>query len=110
MALAVGAFAQANFTIVRPVDRTQGSARRSRSSSPRGAWPKGAYVGFFLNGQLIDATVPQIKRQVPGRTSWTPRGAALPDTPSGKPDRLEAKLYVNYNDQPRIVKHLLAST
>lgn len=102
MALAVGAFAQANFTIVRPVDNSR-VREKVKIQFPKGSIPSGAYVGIFLNGQLIDATVPPLQGKYHQYILDT-KGRGIEDTKPGKPDRLEAKLFVNYNDQPRIVR------
>ena len=101
-ATAVGAFAQANFTIVRPVDNSR-VREKVKVQFPKGSIPAGAYVGIFLNGQLIDALVPQVVGNYQQYILDT-KGRGLPDSQPGKPDRLEAKLFVNYNDQPRIVR------
>ncbi|RYE52152.1 MAG: hypothetical protein EOP18_11215, partial [Rhizobiaceae bacterium] len=101
-AMAVGAFAQANFTIVRPVDNSR-VREKVKVLFPKGSIPQGAYVGIFLNGQLIDAVVPPLAGKYHQYILDT-KGRGLPDTAAGKPDRLEAKLFVNYNDQPRIVR------
>ena len=101
MGLAVGAFAQANFTIVRPVDNAR-VREKVKIQFPKGSVPPGGYVGIFLNGQLIDSVVPQASGKYLTYILDT-KGRGLADSPAGKPDRLEAKLYVNYNDQPRIV-------
>lgn len=100
--MAVGAFAQANFTIVRPVDNSR-VREKVRILFPKGSIPSGAYVGIFLNGQLIDATVPPLEGKYYVYTLDT-KGRGLEDTEPGKPAHLEAKLFVNYNDQPRIVR------
>lgn len=102
MALAVGAVAQANFTIVRPVDNSR-VREKVKILFPKGSVPTGGYVGIFLNGQLIDSMVPETSGKYLQYILDT-KGRNLPDTQPGKPDRLEAKLYVNYNDQPRIVR------
>lgn len=102
MALAVGAFAQANFTIVRPVDNSR-VREKVKIQFPKGSIPSGAYVGIFLNGQLIDATVPPLQGKYHTYILDT-KGRGIEDTKPGKPDRLEAKLFVNYNDQPRVVR------
>jgi hypothetical protein len=101
-ATAVGAFAQANFTIVRPVDNSR-VREKVKILFPKGSIPPGAYVGIFLDGQLIDAVVPPVQGKYQQYILDT-KGRGLEDTPPGKPARLEAKLYVNYNDQPRIVR------
>ncbi len=102
LALATGAFAQANFTIVRPVDNAR-VREKVKIQFPKGSVPAGGYVGIFLNGQLIDAVVPQNSGKYSQYILDT-KGRALPDSPSGKPDHLEAKLFVDYNGQPRIVR------
>lgn len=100
--MAVGAFAQANFTIVRPVDNSR-VREKVKILFPKGSIPAGGYVGIFLNGQLIDAVVPPVSGKYQQYILDT-KGRGLEDTPAGKPARLEAKLFVNYNDQPRIVR------
>jgi len=100
--LAVGAFAQANFTIVRPVDNSR-VREKVKILFPKGSIPPGGYVGIFLDGQLIDAVVPPVSGKYQQYILDT-KGRGLEDTPAGKPSRLEAKLFVNYNDQPRIVR------
>ena len=101
--MAAGVFAaQANFTIVRPVDNSR-VREKVKIQFPKGSIPPGAYVGIFLNGQLIDSLVPPVAGKYQQYILDT-KGRGLPDTPAGKPDRLEAKLFVNYNDQPRIVR------
>ena len=102
LALATGAFAQANFTIVRPVDNAR-VREKVKILFPKGSVPAGAYVGIFLNGQLIDSMVPPPNGKYQEYILDT-KGRGLVDTPAGKPDRLEAKLFVNYNDQPRVVR------
>ena len=103
LALAVGAVAQANFTIVRPVDNAR-VREKVKILFPKGSVPAGGYVGIFLNGQLIDSMVPPPNGKYLEYILDT-KGRGLPDTPAGKPDRLEAKLFVDYNDQPRVLKN-----
>ena len=78
MALAVGAFAQANFTIVRPVDNSR-VREKVKILFPKGSVPPGGYVGIFLNGQLIDAVVPQTQGKYQQYILDT-KGRGLPDT------------------------------
>jgi hypothetical protein len=52
---------------------------------------------------LIDALVPATVGKYDEYVLDT-KARGLPDSQPGKPDRLEAKLYVNYGDQPRITK------
>jgi hypothetical protein len=101
-AVGAAAFGQANFTIVRPYDGAH-VREKVHVLFPKGSIPSGGYVGIFLNGQLIDALVPENIGKYCEYTLDT-KGRGLPDTKPGKPDRLEAKLFVDYNDQPRITK------
>jgi hypothetical protein len=100
-AVAAGAFGQ-NFTIVRPFDGAH-VREKVHILFPKGSIPPGGYVGIFLNGQLIDASVPPSTGKYSEYILDT-KGRGIKDTEPGKPDRLEAKLYVEYNDQPRITK------
>jgi hypothetical protein len=101
-AIAAGALGQANFTIMRPFDGAH-VREQVHVLFPMGSIPSGGYVGIFLNGQLIDALVPTPHGKNLEYVLDT-KARGIPDTPAGKPDRLEAKLYVDYNDQPRITK------
>lgn len=101
-AMTVGAFGQANFTIVRPFDGAH-VREQVHVLFPMGSIPESGYVGIFLKGQLIDAMVPKPHGKYLEYVLDT-KAQGLPDSPAGQPDRLEAKLYVDYNDQPRIVK------
>src|SRR5580704_5902224 len=101
-AIAAAAMGQANFTIVRPGNDSH-VREKVHILFPLGSIPPGGYVGIFLNGQLIDAMVPTGHGKNQEYVLDT-KARGLPDTKPGKPDRLEAKLYVDYNDQPRITK------
>ena len=101
-ALGAAAFGQANFTIVRPYDGAH-VREKVHILFPMGSIPSGGYVGIFLNGQLLDAVVPRSAGKYYEYVLDT-KGRGIPDTHTGKPDRLEAKLFVDYNDQPRITK------
>jgi hypothetical protein len=100
-AITAGAFGQ-NFTIVRPFDGAH-VREKVHILFPKGSVPPGGYVGIFLNGELIDASVPTPDGKFSEYVLDT-KGRGLKDTEPGKPDRLEAKLYVTYEDQPRITK------
>ena len=54
--IAAGALGQ-NFTIVRPPDGAH-VREKVHILFPKGSVPHNGYIGIFLNGQLIDATVP----------------------------------------------------
>jgi hypothetical protein len=91
------ALAQAPFTIVRPAD---GSRVREtvRIQIPRNSIPSGGYVGIFVGGKFVEALVPPLRGQFYEYALDT-KGRNLPD---GKVN-LEVVLYVDFNDQPRIV-------
>jgi hypothetical protein len=99
--VAAGAFGQ-NFTIVRPADGAH-VREKVHILFPKGSIPPSGYVGIFLNGQLIDAVSPQTSGKYSEYVLDT-QERGIKDTEPGKPDHLEAKLYVDYNDQPRITK------
>ncbi|HJP82673.1 MAG TPA: hypothetical protein VJ835_04135 [Fimbriimonadaceae bacterium] len=95
---AVGAaFAQAPFTIVRPAD---GSKVREKVSVliPKNSIPQGGYVGVFLNGKFVEAVVPPLQGKYYNYVLDT-KGRGIAD---GKVN-LEMVLYVDYNENPRIV-------
>jgi hypothetical protein len=100
--LGVVAFGQANFTIVRPYDGAH-VREKIHVLFPKGSIPSGGYVGIFLNGQLMDALVPPSNGKFYEYILDT-KERGIPDTKPGQPDRLEAKLYVDYNDQPKVTK------
>lgn len=96
--ISVAVWAQGSFTIVRPAD---GSKVREniRVMIPKNSLDEpGAYIGVFVNGKFLEATVPPI--------SGNYRIYTL-DTKKRKIDDGELKLelvkYVNYQDAPRIV-------
>lgn len=95
------AFAQAPFTIVRPAD-----GARVRETVhvliPKGSIPDGGYVGVFLGGKFLEATVPPLKGKYYDYALDT-KALKLPDTEPGKPLKLELVLYVDYNEKSRIV-------
>lgn len=93
--------AQAPFTIVRPADNSR-VREQVHVLIPKGSIPSSGYVGFFLNGKFLGAEKPPLKGKYYEYILDT-KGRGIADTPAGKPDKLEAVLYVDYNDHPRIV-------
>ena len=95
------AAAQAPFTIVRPAD---GSRVREKVHVliPKGSIPSTGYVGFFLGGKFLEATKPPLKGKFYDYVLDT-KGRGIEDTEPGKPLKLEAVLFVDYNEQPRII-------
>jgi len=91
------ALAQAPFTIVRPAD---GAKVREdvRVLIPKNSVPKTGYVGFFLDGKFMEAIVPNLSGRYFEYMLDT-KGRGIED---GK-HTLEAVLYVDYSDEPRIV-------
>ncbi|MBC8064273.1 MAG: hypothetical protein H7Y17_05550 [Chlorobia bacterium] len=95
---AVGAvLAQAPFTIVRPAD---GSKVREKVHVliPKNSIPQGGYIGVFLNGKFIEAITPPLTGKYYDYVLDT-KGRNIQD---GKVN-LEVVLYVDYNENPRIV-------
>lgn len=96
-ALTGAALAQAPFTIVRPSEGAK-VREKVRVEIPAKSVPPGGYVGLFLNGKFIEAVVPQVVGKYYEYTLDT-KGRQLPD---GKA-KIEMVLFVDYNDQPKIV-------
>jgi hypothetical protein len=97
MGAAVLVMAQAPFTIVRPAD---GAKVREdvRVLIPKNSVPKTGYVGFFLDGKFMEAVIPSLSGRYYQYLLDT-KGKKIED---GK-HTLEAVLYVDYSDEPRIV-------
>jgi hypothetical protein len=91
------ALCQAPFTIVRPAD---GAKVREdvRVLIPKNSVPKTGYVGFFLDGKFLEAVVPGLS----GRYYEYMLDTKHKNIEDGK-HTLEAVLYVDYSDEPRIV-------
>lgn len=94
---AAAAIAQGPFTIVRPLDGAK-VREKVHVLLPKDSVPKGGYIGVFLGGKFIEATVP------------TPAGKYLEyviDTKGRKiedgPLKLELVLFAERGDTPRIV-------
>jgi len=97
-AVCVGmALAQAPFTIVRPAD---GSKVREvvHVLFPRNSVPKGGYVGIFVNKKFIEAMVPPDDGKFLDYALDT-KGLGLPEGDT----TIEAVLYINFAERPRIV-------
>jgi len=92
--------AQAPFTIVRPADGSR-VREKVRILIPKDSVPPGGYVGVFLDGKLIEATVPPVEGKYRVYTLDT-KGRGISDT-NGKPIKLELFLYTDYEDKARIV-------
>ncbi len=99
--LASAVMAQAPFTIVRPPDGAK-VRETVHILIPKGSIPEGGYVGVFLGGKFLEATVPPLKGKFYDYALDT-KGLGLPDTEPGKPLKLELVLYVDYNEKSRIV-------
>lgn len=91
------AMCQAPFTIVRPADGAK-VREQVRVLIPKNSVPKTGYVGFFLDGKFMEAIVPNLSGRYYEYVLDT-KGRAIED---GK-HTLEAVLYVDYSDEPRIV-------
>ena len=92
------AFAQGSFTIVRPFD---GSKVREmvKVLFPKNSVPaESGYVGIFIDGQFLEAIAPKVSAD-------NKFYEYLLDTKTldDGSHKLEAKLYVDYSNQPRIV-------
>ena len=99
--LASVVFAQAPFTIVRPSDGAK-VRETVHVLIPKGSIPDGGYIGVFLGGKFLEATVPPLKGKFYDYALNT-KALGLPDTEPGKPLKLELVLYVDYNEKSRIV-------
>src|SRR5471030_403374 len=95
------ALAQAPFTIVRPADGAK-VRETVHILIPKGSIPDGGYVGVFLGGKFLEATVPPLKGKFYDYALNT-KALKLADTEPGKPLKLELVLYVDYNEKSRIV-------
>lgn len=97
LAVAGMALAQSPFTIVRPAD---GSKVREdvHLLFPKGSIPDGGYVGIWVNGQFIEAVVPTEGQKFMDYTLHT-KALELPDGPT----TIEAVLYVDFEEKPRIL-------
>ncbi len=91
------AFAQAPFTIVRPADGAK-VREKVRVLIPRNSIPPTGYIGVFLNGRFSEAVRPDQGGKFYEYVLDT-KGREIPDGPT----KIEMVLYVDYNDQPKIV-------
>lgn len=97
VAVAGLAVAQAPFTIVRPADGSK-VREKVRVMVPKNSVPSGGYVGVFVAGKFVEATVPQPKDKYLEYVLDT-KARDIADGPLN----IELVLYVDQNDQPRIV-------
>jgi hypothetical protein len=95
------ALAQAPFTIFRPVDGAK-VRETVHVLIPKGSIPDGGYVGVFLGGKFLEATVPKLEGKYYDYKLDT-KALKIPDTEPGKPLKLELVLYVDYDEKSRIV-------
>ncbi|RYG39908.1 hypothetical protein EON79_23515, partial [bacterium] len=100
-AAAGAAVAQSSFTLYRPYDGAT-VKEKVRILIPKGSIPSNGYVGFFLNGKLLEATKPPLKGKFYEYILDT-KGRGIADTEPGAPAKLEAVLYAEYDNQPRVV-------
>ena len=91
------AFGQAPFTIVRPADGAK-VRETVHVLIPKNSVPKIGYVGIFLDGKFLEAIVPDLS----GRYYQYDLNTKAEGIEDGK-HTLEAVLYVDYSDEPRIV-------
>ncbi|MBS1702322.1 MAG: hypothetical protein JST12_11720 [Armatimonadetes bacterium] len=94
----VFALAQGSFTIVRPFD---GSKIREtvHVMFPKNSIPEDSgYVGIFIDGEFIEAVAPKLSAD----KKYYEYLLNTKDLSDGQ-HKLEAKLYVDYSNQPRIV-------
>ncbi len=92
------AFAQGSFTIVRPFD---GSKVREmvKVLFPKNSVPDNSgYVGIFIDGKFLEAVLPKLSRD----KKYYEYALDTKTLDDGS-HKLEAKLYVDYSNQPRIV-------
>lgn len=94
---AIGFASAQNFTIRRPAD---GSKVRETVMVrfPKNSVPPGGYVGIFINGKFLEAVVPEtVGNELVYRLDSKAR-----KIPDGKMT-IEAVLYVDFQERPRIV-------
>ncbi len=91
-------FAQAPFTIVRPANDSK-VREGVKVLLPKGCIPDAGYIGIFLDGKFIEATMPTLKGKYYEYIIDT-KGRSIEDGTH----KLEVVLYVDYKDQPRIVE------
>jgi hypothetical protein len=97
LALAVAAWAQAPFTIVRPAD---GAKVREvvRVQIPKGSIPEGSYVGIFVGGKFVEARILDLNGKFYEYQLDT-KGRGIRDGAV----KIEVVLYSDMGDRPRIV-------
>lgn len=95
--IAAFALAQAPFTIVRPAEGSK-VREKVRVLIPGDSIPDGGYVGIFVGGKFVEALVLTKGEKFYAYVLDT-KGRNIPDGEL----RIEAVLYVDFNDAPRIV-------
>ncbi len=96
------AFGQAPFTIVRPADGAK-IHENIRMLIPRASIVPGGYVGIFIGGKFIEARAADpFETKTPGKYFEYDLDTKAQHIPDGKLT-LEAVLYVDYEEKPRIV-------
>jgi len=90
------AFAQGTFTIRRPLDGA--SVRETVSVRiPKNSIPDGGYIGVYVNGQFLEAALPQIEGEDYVYKLNT-QARKLADGPA----KIEVALFVDVNGKPQI--------
>jgi hypothetical protein len=92
--------AQAPFTIVRPAEGSK-VREKVRVTIPKNSIPDGGYIGVFVGGKFLEATVPDEPDPKSKYLEYIldTKGRGLPD---GK-TTIELVLYVDYSSGPRIM-------
>ncbi|MBS1715507.1 MAG: hypothetical protein JST30_14350 [Armatimonadetes bacterium] len=95
--VASSAFGQANFTIRRPLD---GSTVREtvKVRIPKNSIPPGGYIGFYVNGQFLEAALPEID----GDDYVYPLNTQAREIADGNA-KIECVLFVDSNGKQQIV-------
>lgn len=91
------AYGQAPFTIVRPADGAK-VRETVKVQVPLNSVPNSGYVGVYANGKFIEAVVPTPN----GKFYEYPLDTKKLGLPDG-PTKIELVLFVDFNEQPRIV-------
>src|SRR5687768_1320852 len=95
--LTVLAWAQAPFTIVRPADGAK-VRETIRVQIPKGSIPEGSYVGIFVGGKFVEATILDLNGKYYEYLLDTKKRGI-----GDGPVKLEVVLYSDFGDKPRVV-------
>lgn len=90
-------FAQAPFTIVRPADGAK-VRETVKVQIPKGSIPEGSYVGIYVGGKFVEATILNLVGKYYEYALDT-KGKNIPDGPV----TIKAVLYSDLGDRPRVV-------